>query len=640
MTLVANVTDVNDKIYDAARARRGAQRPSSRGEMTATLRRRHRRPRARPARPRAAGRARRSSAIVELIEALIDAGHAYAAGGRRLLPRRDLRRLRQAVEPAASRRCSQGEDDERRDAEGEPAGLRALEGAEGGRGHGLGRALGPRPAGLAHRVLGDGRAARSASTSTSTAAAPTWSSRTTRTRSPRPRRRAAQPLAAIWMHNGMVQHGRREDGEVGGQHLAARTRRSSEYGPRRADHVLRQGHYRQPLAFSRGRAASRPRRSVERVRELRGAGDPGTAPADGIEPYAERFFAALPTTSTRRARAPRCSTGSARPTAASTPASAGRRAPCVTCSGSSASTTCSTRRGATAARPRPSELLERARGGSRRARLRQPPTASATSWPRWAGSFATPPRPELVRRGRDPLRPQRRPRGASRPAQRVRRESAATAGRGRASAAGSRRARAARSPTAREELERLAARPTIRACAPRSSPTRTPTPAALLAAPTTRSSSRSTRSRTRSNLGAICRVAECAGATGVVIPERRSADVTPVVCKTSAGAVEHLPSPACATSRTACGRQGGGALGLRRRRRRRIPYHEPDYSGRRRARARMRRAAACARGWRPPATSSCAADARHGRIAQRVAPPRPRSCTESCIRGAEVDRAP
>jgi 23S rRNA (guanosine2251-2'-O)-methyltransferase len=43
------------------------------------------------------------------------------------------------------------------------------------------------------------------------------------------------------------------------------------------------------------------------------------------------------------------------------------------------------------------------------------------------------------------------------------------------------------------------------------------------------------------NLGAICRTAEAAGATGVVIPERRSADVTPAVCKASAGAVEHLP---------------------------------------------------------------------------------------------------
>jgi len=43
------------------------------------------------------------------------------------------------------------------------------------------------------------------------------------------------------------------------------------------------------------------------------------------------------------------------------------------------------------------------------------------------------------------------------------------------------------------------------------------------------------------NLGAIARTAEAAGATGIVIPERRSAEVTPAVCKASAGAVEHLP---------------------------------------------------------------------------------------------------
>jgi 23S rRNA (guanosine2251-2'-O)-methyltransferase len=43
------------------------------------------------------------------------------------------------------------------------------------------------------------------------------------------------------------------------------------------------------------------------------------------------------------------------------------------------------------------------------------------------------------------------------------------------------------------------------------------------------------------NLGAICRSAECAGATGVVITERRSVHVTAAVCKASAGAVEHLP---------------------------------------------------------------------------------------------------
>jgi 23S rRNA (guanosine2251-2'-O)-methyltransferase len=42
------------------------------------------------------------------------------------------------------------------------------------------------------------------------------------------------------------------------------------------------------------------------------------------------------------------------------------------------------------------------------------------------------------------------------------------------------------------------------------------------------------------NLGSICRTAECAGAAGVVIAERRAAAVTPAVCKASAGAVEHL----------------------------------------------------------------------------------------------------
>lgn len=43
------------------------------------------------------------------------------------------------------------------------------------------------------------------------------------------------------------------------------------------------------------------------------------------------------------------------------------------------------------------------------------------------------------------------------------------------------------------------------------------------------------------NLGSICRSAECAGAAGVVLPDRRSAEVTAAVCKASAGAVEHLP---------------------------------------------------------------------------------------------------
>ena len=43
------------------------------------------------------------------------------------------------------------------------------------------------------------------------------------------------------------------------------------------------------------------------------------------------------------------------------------------------------------------------------------------------------------------------------------------------------------------------------------------------------------------NLGAVCRSAEGAGATGVIVPAHGSATVTPAVARSSAGAVEHLP---------------------------------------------------------------------------------------------------
>jgi 23S rRNA (guanosine2251-2'-O)-methyltransferase len=42
------------------------------------------------------------------------------------------------------------------------------------------------------------------------------------------------------------------------------------------------------------------------------------------------------------------------------------------------------------------------------------------------------------------------------------------------------------------------------------------------------------------NLGAVCRSAEGAGATGVIVPAHGSARVTSAVCRSSAGAVEHV----------------------------------------------------------------------------------------------------
>jgi 23S rRNA (guanosine2251-2'-O)-methyltransferase len=82
------------------------------------------------------------------------------------------------------------------------------------------------------------------------------------------------------------------------------------------------------------------------------------------------------------------------------------------------------------------------------------------------------------------------------------------------------------------------------------------------------------------NLGAVIRTAECAGATGVVIPERRSAEVTGAVAKTSAGAVEHLPVARVRNLADFLGEAKaagcwtyGAAAGARTR------YDGPDYTG-------------------------------------------------------------
>jgi len=83
------------------------------------------------------------------------------------------------------------------------------------------------------------------------------------------------------------------------------------------------------------------------------------------------------------------------------------------------------------------------------------------------------------------------------------------------------------------------------------------------------------------NLGAICRSAEAAGVAGVVIPDRHAASVTASVCKTSAGAVEHL-----ALARVGnladwielAKKDGAWAYGAAAEAE--TPYTEPDYSGR------------------------------------------------------------
>jgi 23S rRNA (guanosine2251-2'-O)-methyltransferase len=87
------------------------------------------------------------------------------------------------------------------------------------------------------------------------------------------------------------------------------------------------------------------------------------------------------------------------------------------------------------------------------------------------------------------------------------------------------------------------------------------------------------------NLGSICRTAECAGAAGVVIPERRAAEVTSAVCKASAGAVEHLRVARVRNMADflADARRAGcwcyGASADASEGRAPVPYDAPDYGG-------------------------------------------------------------
>ena len=169
VTLVENITDINDKIYAAA--------PGASAELAANasdwyvedtsllgLGRPDHEPKATETVPQ----------IVALIEELVASGHAYPAGGDvyfRVASFSDYGRLSGGTRtrtPFATRprRRSRG-------AEGGRARLRAVEGAQGGRGHLVGLALGPRPARLAHRVLRDGGGVSRARRSRSTAAAST-----------------------------------------------------------------------------------------------------------------------------------------------------------------------------------------------------------------------------------------------------------------------------------------------------------------------------------------------------------------------------------------------------------------------------------------------------------------------------------
>ena len=487
------------------------------------------------------------------------------------------------------------------------------------------------PPGLAHRVLGDGRGAARASASTSTAAARTSSSPTTRTRRRRRARRAARELARLWMHNGMVQLDGREDGQVGRQHRAAAR------GARRAtarDAVVMYFCRRPlpPAARLLATSALEQARRAASSASARRRGGSRRAPSPGGAGAAARARSSTrsPTTSTPPRRSRRCSSGCARRNRrrASRWATRDLREMLGVLGLETLLDAATPQAPAEVARAR-----RAARAGARRARLRggRPPARRARA--RSAGRSATAPdglraaRRVVILYGRNPVREALRGRRATRVgevwATRARRARAVA---GEARRAGSvdapRRSSGAAAPHAHQgvcaEVGALPLRRRRRAAG----------------RARRRCSSRSTRSRTRRTSARSAARAECAGATGVVIPERRAAEVTPAVCKASAGAVEHLPVARVrnlADFLADAKRAGCWCYGAERRRAP-PPTTRPTTRGgvvlvlgsegsglRPRVAERLRRA-------------DRAAAARAGRVAQRRAPPPRRSCTRSCRR--------
>ena len=492
-------------------------------------------------------------AIIDLIEALIDARPRLRGRRRRLLPRALATPATASCRTATSTRWTRAR------ASRAPTARRTRSTSRSGRAQKPGEdtswdvALGPRPPGwhiecsaMAEKLLGVA--------STSTAAARPRCSRTTRTRRPRPRPARGEPLARIWMHNGMLELGaarrcpsrsatsrslREALDDVGRDTLLctspAATTASRSRSRRRLEEAAarvralprrRRAGSSRPVARGPGAAARRVlRRAGRRLQHARGArrgcrvdqrGQPAATdrrrrrPARDARRARARQPARRATTGRRgarglaqRARARRATATSPRPTACATS--------CVTPAGRSAT-----------ARTAP-ELVPAAGDGRVivygrnpvREALRGPPPGRGAIWattsaaPRRSGSAAR----AVPRRGRDGRGDRRARCGSRRPSGRLR---------------GGRPVPATRTP-----------------------PSCWPAPDPLLVA--------LDEVTDPQNLGAVAphgRVRR--GDRAWSSPSAARAEVTPAVCKASAGAVEHLRRPRAQPRRLPRRRQGGG----------------------------------------------------------------------------------
>jgi cysteinyl-tRNA synthetase len=284
-TVVANITDINDKIYDAARP---LGRPSD--ELAAEMTERYiadtdRLGIGRPDRePRAS---ETIDEIVAYIQALLDGGHAYVAAGDVYFRVRSLPQYGELSHRAVDQ-MDQGEGLEGAGRKEDPLDFalwkaaKPMEDTSWPAPWGAGRpgwhiecsAMAEAALGAPFEIHGGG----------SDLIFPHHENEAAQTLAAR-----GKPLARIWMHNGMLEMGGKMSKSVG--NIRTLSEVLDEAGSEALLMLFAQGHYRQPLSFTPAALADATRR-VEGIRNAARRLAPGESPP-ALAGRRDAFFDAL-----------------------------------------------------------------------------------------------------------------------------------------------------------------------------------------------------------------------------------------------------------------------------------------------------------------------------------------------------------
>jgi cysteinyl-tRNA synthetase len=283
-TLVVNITDVNDKIYDAARER-GVPSAELAGEMTAGYV--EDTDRLGVGRPDSEPKATETiAAIVTLIGELVDSGHAYERGGDvyfRVASHDGYGKL--SNRPLEE--MQQGEGDDAAELKEAPQDFALWKGRKEGEDTWWESPWGDgRPgwhiecSAMAEEVLGVPFEVHGGGTDL---VFPHHENEIAQTEAAR-----GKPLSRVWMHNGMVQMGgekmAKSVGNIRLLHAAL-----DEFGRDAFVMWMVGAHYRKPVAYSE-EALEDGTRAAERVRDAVRRLDPD---AEGIDEFVEPFLDAL-----------------------------------------------------------------------------------------------------------------------------------------------------------------------------------------------------------------------------------------------------------------------------------------------------------------------------------------------------------